>query len=67
MERTNRNPVPPCAEMLTDPEGQPLGRVTAPRPGPVVGRASGTVYLNRQPRFSPAISGRLTNLRSAAP
>ena len=37
------------AELLWDPHGEPLGRVVAPRPGPVVGRASGTVYLVRQP------------------
>ena len=49
MQETNVTP-PPRAEMLADPEGQPLGRVVAPRPGPVIGRASGTVYLNRQPR-----------------
>ena len=40
----------PRAEVLADPEGRPLGRVLAPRPGPVIGRASGTVYLCRQPR-----------------
>ncbi len=37
----------PRVELLADPDGYPLGRVIAPRPGPVVGRASGTVYLNR--------------------
>jgi hypothetical protein len=44
------HPVLPRAEVLADPEGRPLGRVLAPRPGPVIGRASGTVYLYRQPR-----------------
>lgn len=38
------------AELLADPEGQPLGRIVAPRPGPVIGRASGTVYLGRPAR-----------------
>ena len=46
MEQTN--PTPPRAETLAGPDGRPLGRVMAPKPGPVVGRASGTVYLNRQ-------------------
>lgn len=40
---------PPHAEDLADPQGQPLGRVLQPRPGPVIGRARGTVYLIRQP------------------
>jgi hypothetical protein len=44
---------PPQAELLADPRGKPLGRVMAPKPGPVVGRASGTVYLMRPIR--PAI------------
>ena len=44
------NTLQPRAETLADPDGRPLGRVVAPRPGPVVGRASGTVYLVRQPR-----------------
>jgi hypothetical protein len=48
MDQTNATP--PRGEMLTGPDGQPLGQLVAPRPGPVVGRASGTVYLNRQPR-----------------
>jgi hypothetical protein len=42
------------AETLADPEGRVLGRVVAPRPGPVVGRASGTVYLDRPLRPSGA-------------
>jgi hypothetical protein len=42
------NATPPRAETLSDPDGRPLGRVVAPRPGPVIGRASGTVYLVRQ-------------------
>ncbi|MGH7515977.1 MAG: hypothetical protein ACREOC_00700 [Gemmatimonadales bacterium] len=41
---------PPCAEELADPHGRLLGRVVAPRPGPVTGRARGTVYLIRQAR-----------------
>lgn len=44
------NTLQPRAETLADPDGRPLGRVVAPRPGPVVGRASGTIYLIRQPR-----------------
>jgi hypothetical protein len=48
MEPTNA--IPPRAEMLAGPDGRPLGPVVAPRPGAVIGRASGTVYLNRQPR-----------------
>ncbi len=42
-------PVPSHAEELVDPLGRPLGRVVDPRPGPVIGRASGTVYLVRPP------------------
>lgn len=45
MEPTKAAELP--ARMLDDPDGKPLGRVMAPRPGPVVGRASGTVYLVR--------------------
>ena len=51
METNTTTPV--RAEMLADPRGKPLGRVMAPKPGPVVGRASGTVYLMRPIR--PAI------------
>jgi hypothetical protein len=53
MERTD---APPPIETLHTPEGEPLGRVVAPRPGPVVGRSAGTVYLTRTPR-GPAGSG----------
>jgi hypothetical protein len=45
-----RRDAPPPIETLHTPEGKPLGRVVAPRPGPVVGRAAGTVYLTRTPR-----------------
>jgi hypothetical protein len=61
MEQSNA--MPPRAEMLADPEGRPLGPVVAPRPGPVIGRASGTVYLNRQPRPTYSADDRYTGRR----
>jgi hypothetical protein len=57
-----RRDAPPPIETLHTPEGKPLGRVVAPRPGPVVGRAAGTVYLTRTPRV-PAGSARCPRRR----
>ena len=45
MERTVRGQVP--LQTLHGPDGRPLGRLVAPRAGPLVGRDSGTIYLVR--------------------
>ena len=52
-----RRDAPPAIETLHTPEGRPLGRVVAPRPGPVVGRAAGTVYLTRTPHVPAGSEG----------
>ena len=51
MESRDQQPV---IATLHNHEGRPLGRLMAPRPGPVIGRAAGTVYLMRMPRGSGA-------------
>jgi hypothetical protein len=51
MESRDRQP---AVETLHNLEGRPLGRLVAPRPGPVIGRAAGTMYLMRTPGASEA-------------
>ena len=53
-QAVERRDAPHPVETLHTPEGKPLGRVVAPRPGPVIGRAAGTVYLRRTPGGSAA-------------
>jgi hypothetical protein len=51
MESSDQQPV---VATLHNLEGRLLGSLVAPRPGPVIGRAAGTVYLVRMPRGSAA-------------